>query len=1700
MSVYIIYAREDHVVAHVVAAQLEERGLPVSFDHRQHSEGSGLRARLERKMREARLVLLVMTPEAAKSAYCREELDHAARLGKQIVAMLPAALPPDFAASMLAMPSLTESLLLYEDAAVTGSGFAASMERVLELAADETADATGSGEGARWSARFRSLRERLQEVAARHTAAYRLIPPILIALLSVGLLFHVTFQQPSLLLVFALSLAIIAVTAWRFWRDMKKERAPFGTVWARSRLAWASVALLVPMSVGYALYRQSHEGPARVIASVDAPVSAVAAGVTEAGEKRIAYATYDGWLYLADPDSPGATVSVRLTDGDVRPVTQLLWHNAARVIAVREGEVLRWSGEGDPVAIWTGESVPLVALDEGQRLMIVETRPLTKDDARYAALSRLTIRGIGLGFAATISDRDITSNYTFAITVADPLAETVDAIHIQAKPILPSAIAARGSGREAELLIGSGDGELIVCSEAAMSPDITVPSDVMAFGCGTAIPSGSASAITDITLSGDRGLTRHRDGSAVDWTKIGTEWRRGALPLPLWALRGHGGVVTSAAFSPDGRRIVTASTDRTARVWDAATGQQMLALAGHEAEVRSAAFSRDGTRIVTASSDNTARVWDAATGQQMLALAGHETEVWSAAFSPDGTRIVTASWDGTARVWDAATGQPLQTLAGHETAVSYAAYSPDGTRIVTASMDDTARVWDAATGQLMQILAGHETVVTSAVFSADGTRIVTASRDDTARVWDAATGQPIQTLAGHHDGVMFAAFSPDDTRIVTASSDNTARVWDAATGQPVLTFANVDVPLTSAVFSPDNLRIVTASRDAIARVWDATSAAQSLMSEGAQTALRTGRIRLPESDVELAAFRDHAPEIATLPDGRIVAGGWDGRVMIVDPVAAGAMAQADPAAWIASLWAPVGDTARTMFANVPGIGSANVWERVSAADRAIAIDRNPRAQTEAWFAVGSIIAMPREISAQPARDLLGPALEDLGLPGSVISNESGEVTMTIGGVDPTRWQVPTQQQQQADPDQTNDPDTYQPPQSTNPTRPQIRPTPQRQTPSSSSVGRTPTPPAPQPRAPPPMPVRERVLGSADISPLFAAESETACSANYTQAQLQSDTALATACVVQQLRQSGEYQYAELDYIARPAQAAPALGVSAAMRGQWAFGAGPGGANLSNLRWNGPIAESAAAADGVVVAVIDTGLALDHPAISGAAWLAPGYDMVSDPLMANDGDARDANPDDPGDRCNTGDPRAADSLHGTHVAGLVAAAGVGGLKLVPVRALGRCGGKLSDINDAIQWAAGVIPARDSQGAEVWNANPADIINLSFEVPVACPASLQNAIDQAVAAGAVVVAAAGNGGRDASTWSPGGCNNVVSVGASDARGAPAAYSNFGAGIDLYAPGGDLSRDDNGDGVKDGVVSWGEGSARCIDALTGETRNACRHVMTAGTSNAAALATAALAMLKAENPGVTNSDLVQQLRASSRESCVKHPNPRSRVACISSTGGSVRLLGGGAARAETPAQGAVDQFTSRSALAAWVSDSEDLEASDISTRCVRELVVAGDAVWAEREKQQAVVDEVRQALGLSGVIWAIPCEAIDAVQRARLGDISRVGQFVVYNPAWWREVVEVDRSTSVFVVAHEIAHLVNGDSDDPRASLTPAHLELVADEFAGCTLARMKLTIDSASELLKRTRSAVADFAYPSATQSLKALTDGFARCAG
>jgi WD40 repeat protein len=328
---------------------------------------------------------------------------------------------------------------------------------------------------------------------------------------------------------------------------------------------------------------------------------------------------------------------------------------------------------------------------------------------------------------------------------------------------------------------------------------------------------------------GSRLLTASWDGTARIWNAAtGKDLLTQSPPEDLFVLQ-----LYCAAFSPDGTRVVTGGNEKNTRIWNAATGEEVLTLRGTGGPVKNVAWSPDGTRLATDTSDGTARIWDTVTGEELLTLYTDEGYPWGIAWFPDGTRIVTGGRDRTVRIWDAATGEVLLTMRG-EDYVQKVALSPDGGRVVTAGSGRTARIWDASTGEELLALRSHTETVNDAAFSPDGRFVVTASNDRTARIWDAATGEELLALRGHRDRVNDVAFSPDGRRVATASGDRTVRIWDAA---PSSELRGHKQPVTSVAFSPDGSRVLTASWDATARIWDTATGKEQLTLHGHTTTI-----------------------------------------------------------------------------------------------------------------------------------------------------------------------------------------------------------------------------------------------------------------------------------------------------------------------------------------------------------------------------------------------------------------------------------------------------------------------------------------------------------------------------------------------------------------------------------------------------------------------------------------------------------------------------------------------------------------------------------------------------------------------------------------------------------------------------------------------------------------------------------------------
>jgi WD40 repeat protein len=427
--------------------------------------------------------------------------------------------------------------------------------------------------------------------------------------------------------------------------------------------------------------------------------------------------------------------------------------------------------------------------------------------------------------------------------------------------------------------------------------DVTISSTNAQSARSEIVPQlGHSDIIRSVSYSRDGRLivTASDDGSAVLWDA--------ATGFELRQFKGHDDAVTSASFSPDGQMILTSGRDHTARLWDVMTGSELRRLNGHIDGVTSAAFSPDGRQIITGGGDNlgsggnvngmkmfdsprgdgdnVARLWDVATGHQLLVFKGHQNLITSVSFSHDGRSVLTGSADGTARLWDAATGQPVRVFGDGHGLVWSVAFSPDGRSMVTAA-DDGSSVWEVATGKLLRSFepatsavfapdgrtlltgsipadtkAGREThatlqdTVTGAeirrfgspfesmfvAFSPDGKNVATAG-PRTLGLWDAETGKQSRQLSAQTWEFATAVYSSDGQRILTGHNDGSARLWEAETGKELREYLGHTNIVRSVAFSPDGLTILTGSFDKTARLWDRATARQLLSFDGHSSAV-----------------------------------------------------------------------------------------------------------------------------------------------------------------------------------------------------------------------------------------------------------------------------------------------------------------------------------------------------------------------------------------------------------------------------------------------------------------------------------------------------------------------------------------------------------------------------------------------------------------------------------------------------------------------------------------------------------------------------------------------------------------------------------------------------------------------------------------------------------------------------------------------
>ena len=394
-------------------------------------------------------------------------------------------------------------------------------------------------------------------------------------------------------------------------------------------------------------------------------------------------------------------------------------------------------------------------------------------------------------------------------------------------------------------------------------------------------------------------------------------------------------IVSSAVFNPAGTRLLTASDDRTARVWDSATAEQLLVLSDHPEWVVGAAYSPDGKLIATISG-NKAYIWNARSGERLLTLAGHKNLIYAVAFSPDGTRLATGSLDRKIILWDVNTRKELFMLSGHMGAIVEVAFDKEGKFLISSSNDGTVRMWDirpsrelltvsmqdsmsqiafnsgsnhiaasdgtgavkiwnVSSGDELLSLPDPESQRSDIALDPEGKRVFTADQDGNIKIWNATTGAELAVISGHTSGLNGIAISKDGKRLATAGQDHNAKIWDITSGTisstPLLTLKSSGI-VYSVAFNADGTRLATGNQDGTVSIQDTTTGKElqvlrghgdsvtaivfSPDSERIATSSSDGTARVwnsatGEEQLTLSSHTGSVTSIAYSPDGRRIA-------------------------------------------------------------------------------------------------------------------------------------------------------------------------------------------------------------------------------------------------------------------------------------------------------------------------------------------------------------------------------------------------------------------------------------------------------------------------------------------------------------------------------------------------------------------------------------------------------------------------------------------------------------------------------------------------------------------------------------------------------------------------------------------------------------------------------------------------------------
>jgi WD40 repeat protein len=301
-------------------------------------------------------------------------------------------------------------------------------------------------------------------------------------------------------------------------------------------------------------------------------------------------------------------------------------------------------------------------------------------------------------------------------------------------------------------------------------------------------------------------------------TKKAEEQKIEKKAVLLKTLTGHTNRIYQADFSNNGKFVVTASGDNSAKVWNVKTGQMVLNLGNHYSHVFCASFSPDSRFLVTVDGD-VANVWNIPSGRLHKTLKGHTKRVHSARFNSSGTRIVTTSEDGSIKMWDIASARVFRNIQITNKGWTYTAvFNPRGGSIAVGAQEGLLEVWDVNNGKRIMQLRGHSRAINTVRFNKNCSRLLSASVDNSVKLWEIPSGRLIRTFSGR--SFNSADFSPDGKFILTANDGGKAVVWRAKNGQKVMQLNHAPGGrVLTARFSRDGKFVVTAGENKVVKIW-----------------------------------------------------------------------------------------------------------------------------------------------------------------------------------------------------------------------------------------------------------------------------------------------------------------------------------------------------------------------------------------------------------------------------------------------------------------------------------------------------------------------------------------------------------------------------------------------------------------------------------------------------------------------------------------------------------------------------------------------------------------------------------------------------------------------------------------------------------------------------------------------------------------